>query len=83
MTCAQTRRLLEVHRECGIPLQHSVALIFRARRLSLGRIAVDAGYQRTCLYKALAGEFLPPAPLRAAIQSSIGVDPWDVYDELL
>ena len=79
LTKEHIRRLLEVHRECGVPLQHAVALIFRVKRLSLNSVAVDAGYQRTSLYKALAGEIVPPVPLRTTIRLCIGVDPWEVY----
>ena len=76
MNIEQAARLLQVHAECGVPLQHSVALLFKTKRLSLGGFAKRAGYQRTYLYKALSGS-LPPSPeLRAAMAEALGVDPW-------
>jgi hypothetical protein len=73
------RKLLEATAECGVPLQHAVALLFRTHRLSLGVFARQAGYQRTYLYQALAGKAPPPRAMREAMIRLLGVDPWAVY----
>ena len=74
----QVVRLLQVHRECGIPLQHSIALLAKTNRLKLQEIARKAGCQRTGLYKALAGEFEASARLREALAAELGIDPWSL-----
>jgi hypothetical protein len=79
MNAEQTRKLLELTAECGIPLQHTVALLFRTRRLALGAFARQAGSQRTTLYQALAGERPPSPGMRTAMTELLGVDPWTVY----
>jgi len=76
MNTEQTLRLLQVHSECGVPLQHSVALLFKCKGLSLDGFSRQAGYQRTYLYKALAGSLSPSPGLRAAMAGVLGVDPW-------
>lgn len=79
MNAEQTRKLLELTAQCGIPLQHAVALLFRTRRLALGAFARQAGSQRTTLYQALAGERPPSPGMRLAMVGLLGVDPWAVY----
>jgi transcriptional regulator with XRE-family HTH domain len=76
MNTSQTARLLQVHAECGVPLQHSVALLFKTKGLSLNAFAKRAGYQRTYLYKALSGSLSPSPGLREAMVEALGVDPW-------
>jgi transcriptional regulator with XRE-family HTH domain len=79
MNADQTRKLLELTAECGIPLQHAVGLLFRTRRLALGAFAKRVGSQRTTLYQALAGERRPSPEMRASLQEELGVDPWAIY----
>ena len=79
MNSRQVRRILRLHMECGIPLQHSVAMLFRVKGASLGTAAKQAGYQRTYLYKALSGELSPSPRLRETMESMLGVDPWAIH----
>lgn len=80
MNSDQTEKILCLHRDCGIALQHSVALLFRVQGMSLSAVAKAAGYQRTYLYKALAGELEPSPRLRRALEDALGVDPWAVHE---
>jgi hypothetical protein len=79
MNAEQTRQLLRVHRNCGVPLQDSVDLLLRVRNQSPNGIARAAGQDGTRLRQALAGEILPSPELRAAMVRFPGVDPWGVY----
>jgi hypothetical protein len=74
----QVVRLLQVHRECGVPLQHSIALLAKTNRLKLQEIAHRAGCQRTGLYKALTGEFEASVRLRETLAAELGIDPWSI-----
>ena len=80
MNSRQVEKILGLHRECGIPLQHTVAMLFRVLGVSLGKAAQQAGYQRTYLYKALAGELAPSPQLRETMESLLGVDPWAIHE---
>ncbi|MGR9053827.1 MAG: hypothetical protein ACU84J_14370, partial [Gammaproteobacteria bacterium] len=79
MNRRQTMQILQLHKDCGIPLQHSVAMLFRVLGVSLSDTAAEAGYQRTYLYKALSGELEPSTALRHCVESVLGVDPWLVH----
>ncbi|MCI0667557.1 MAG: hypothetical protein L0Y43_05840 [Methylococcaceae bacterium] len=79
MNSRQVERILRLHTECGIPLQHSVAMLFRVKGVSLGTAAKQAGYQRTYLYKTLSGELAPSPRLRETMESMLGVDPWAIH----
>ncbi len=76
MNTEQTNRLLQIHAEMEIPLQHTVALLFKTKGLTLNSFAKQAGYQRTYLYKALAGSLAPSIELRKAMVDALGIDPW-------
>jgi hypothetical protein len=79
MNAEQTRQLLRVHRDCGVPLLDSVELLLRVRDLLPSGFAQAAGQNGTHLRQALAGEMLPSPELRAAMVRFLSVDPWGVY----
>ena len=70
--------ILACHRRHGIPLQHSVAFLYRVLGQSLSATAERAGYTRGYLYMALAGERNPPDRLRQAVHEDLGVNVWEI-----
>ena len=77
MNTTGIRAILDCHQRLNVPLQHSVAFLYRVLGLSLSATAERAGYTRGYLYMALAGERNPPNRLRHAIQDDLGVDVWE------
>lgn len=76
MKTSDIENILACHRRYGIPLQHSVAFLYRVLGQSLSATAERAGYTRGYLYMALAGERNPPDRLRQAVREDIGLDVW-------
>lgn len=79
MNGEQARRLLRVHRDCGVPLLDSVELLFRVRNQPLNGFAKASGLDGTHLRQALATEHPPSPEMRAAVARFLEVDPWLVY----
>jgi transcriptional regulator with XRE-family HTH domain len=77
MNAKQIDCLLRIHRECGVPLRHSAAMLFEAKGLSMEALAERAGCPRDALCQALAGDIPPSPALREAMAEALGVDPWE------
>ncbi|MET0080875.1 MAG: hypothetical protein ABW119_20640 [Candidatus Thiodiazotropha lotti] len=71
------KKLLVVHRECHIPLQLSMNLIFRVMNITPGVIADKAGIDKSMVYKSLAGLRTPPECLKREMHSVLGMDVWE------
>ncbi len=76
MNTIAIRTILDCHQRLDVPLQQSVAFLYRVLGQSMSDTATRAGYTRNYLYKALAGERNPPCRLRQAVREDLGVDVW-------
>jgi|GWRWMinimDraft_1066009.scaffolds.fasta_scaffold00616_3 hypothetical protein len=66
----------------GAGLALSVPLLARLAGINLADITHEAGCSRQLLHFALRGERTPPAALRAAMRTQLGIDPWEVLDAM-
>ncbi len=76
MKTSDLEAVLACHQALDIPLQHSVAFVYRVMGLNLTATAERAGYSRNTFYKALAGDRTPSARLREAVREDLGIDVW-------
>lgn len=76
MKTSDLEAVLACHQALDIPLQHSVAFVYRVLGLSLSATAERAGYSRNALYKALSGKRTPSVELRKAVREDVGIDVW-------
>mgnify|MGYP006225727219 CR=1 FL=1 len=73
---SEIRQILVVHRQCRIPLQLSVMMLFKVMRVKQVDVAKKAGVDKTMIYKSLAGLRTPPASLKREMHTVLGMDVW-------
>lgn len=68
--------IMEVLCRHQVPLQHTVALLCKAKGVPLNEIAKQVGCHRNLVYKSLAGEVAPNPQLVQGLREVLGLDPW-------
>lgn len=73
---AQAKEVLTVLQKNQIPLHLGVALLCKAKGLSLSELADGAGRHRSYLHQTLTGVFNPADDFRKHVTRKLGIDPW-------
>jgi transcriptional regulator with XRE-family HTH domain len=73
---AQAKEVLTVLQKNQIPLHLGVALLCKAKGVTLSELAAGAGRHRSYLHQTLTGVFSPAEDFRNHITRKLGIDPW-------
>lgn len=78
LTAEGARRIFQVLAAEGIPLEHSVPFLVRARGWELQTFCHEVGVHRGYFHALLQRRYNATLPLRLAVHRRIGFDPWHV-----
>lgn len=70
------RSMFWSNQRLGIPIRHTVMMVFKLLHIDIGAVCEEAGFHRNYLNAALSGKRQPSDLIRAKMVEKIGTDPW-------